>query len=361
MSKSLRDSEKWFRRGLWLVAFLFAWFLIGLGGAIVGDLPKVEERPLLESFIEPVALRTVKEELRQAELNKREVADELEQMRLKHNAAQSDTESEKEKFMAWVATRQATDRPEQDQELIARTQTVESLEARERVALAQLEVQQKRLLDAEQAERAAQRKLANLEEGAQSEFDAAVNAQELRVFVYRLMLTLPLLLAAAWAYKHKRKSQYWPFVWGFIWFAVFAFFVELLPYLPSYGGYVHYFVGIALTVLVGRQAIVGLNRYLEKQRLAEARPEHERRKVLDYDVATARLAKGICPGCERKIDTKNTSLDFCPHCGIGLHDHCTNCNIRKSTFARFCHACGSAAAKRAGGHDEAAPGVTGRP
>lgn len=31
MSKSLRLSEKWFRRGLWLVAVVFASFLIGLG------------------------------------------------------------------------------------------------------------------------------------------------------------------------------------------------------------------------------------------------------------------------------------------------------------------------------------------
>ncbi|MFN7507714.1 MAG: serine endopeptidase, partial [Limnobacter sp.] len=36
-------------------------------------------------------------------------------------------------------------------------------------------------------------------------------------------------------------------------------------------------------------------------------------------------------------------IDFCPHCGIGLHDKCTNCGVRKSTFSKYCHACGTGA------------------
>ena len=51
MSKSLRLSEKWFRRGLWLVAFVFAGFLIGLGGTVVGDLPKVERQLSLDDYM----------------------------------------------------------------------------------------------------------------------------------------------------------------------------------------------------------------------------------------------------------------------------------------------------------------------
>ncbi|MFP5482902.1 MAG: serine endopeptidase, partial [Gammaproteobacteria bacterium] len=114
-------------------------------------------------------------------------------------------------------------------------------------------------------------------------------------------------------------------------------------YLPSYGGYIRYLVGILITVLVGRQAILALNRYLEQQRLAEAQPETKRREVLDYDTALSRLLKGICPGCERAVDLKDPSIDFCPHCGIGLHDKCTACHSRKSTFSKYCHTCGTCA------------------
>jgi hypothetical protein len=55
----------------------------------------------------------------------------------------------------------------------------------------------------------------------------------------------------------------------------------------------------------------------------------------------ARLAKGVCPGCERPVDLKNERIDFCPHCGIGLFTACGSCTTRRSTFARFCHSCGT--------------------
>lgn len=342
MSKALRLSEKWFRRGLWLVALVFASFLIGLGGAVVGDLPKVETRQSLDDFMDPAATPKLRQTLKDAQRAGKDANETLEQAQLKLKVAQADNQAARETFSNWLATRRATARPEQDAELVQRTAQLDVLRKVERDALTSVEAQQQVGLDASQAQRRAQAQLQELQKAAQDKLYAAQRAQELRVFLYRLMLTLPLLAIAGWLFVKKRKGTYWPFVWGFVFFALFAFFVELVPYLPSYGGYVRYIVGIVLTVLAGRYAILALNRYLEKQKLAEQMPDAQRREELSYDTALTRLGKGLCPGCERAVDLKDVKNDFCPHCGIGLHDHCGHCDARKSAFAKFCHACGTA-------------------
>ncbi len=345
MSKALRLSEKWFRRGLWLVALVFASFLIGLGGTIVGDLPKVETPLRLDDFVDQSAAQPLREQAKAARQAEEEAQAALEQARLQHAKARGETQAARETFGNWLAARSATQRSEHDPEVIARTQALDALKGQERRAQQAVQVQQQAQLDARQALGSAQQRLDDLEQAGYEKMAAEQRRVELRVFLYRLALTLPLLVAAGWLFAKKRKSTYWPFVWGFIFFALFAFFVELVPYLPSYGGYVRYVVGIVVTALVGRYAILALNRYLERQKQAESLPDQERRKELSYDVALARLAKGVCPGCERPVDLKNEQIDFCPHCGIGLFDRCGACRTRKSAFARFCHACGTGAAQ----------------
>ncbi len=349
MSKALRLSEKWFRFGLWIVAFVFASFLIGLGGTIVQNLPRVEHHYTQEDFIDKPLAEQARNVIKQAQKTRTGAQESLEQARLRHNVTRANSATARDTFNNWLSTRQATRRAEQDSELIARTQELDELKAGERNALAAVEAQQKILLDAQQAEARAQTQLHELERDAAEKLATELRSQELRVFLYRLTLTLPLLGIAGWLFAKKRKSTYWPFVWGFIYFALFAFFVELVPYLPSYGGYVRYVVGIVITVLVGRYAIIALNRYLERQKLAETLPDVERRKELSYDTALARLAKKVCPGCERPVDLTNTAIDYCPHCGICLFDHCAGCNERKSAFAHFCHACGAVARDKAAG------------
>lgn len=344
MSKSLRLSEKWFRRGLWLVAVVFASFLIGLGSTIVGDLPRVEHTLELDDFMDRAAAEPLRNTIRDANLTEQQATREREQADLKLLTAQQASRAARETFANWIATRRATAQPDQDIELVARTKALDALKVKEDEAQRAVGVQRQVALDARQSRQRAQQQLAELERDARTRLDAENRRVELRVFGYRLALTLPLLVIAGWLFVKKRKSTWWPFVWGFIYFALFAFFVELVPYLPSYGGYVRYAVGIVVTVLVGRYAIIALNRYLARQKLAEAQPDTVRRNELSYDTALARLAKSVCPGCERPVDLKNAEIDFCPHCGIGLFDHCQACEARKSAFAKFCHACGTGAA-----------------
>lgn len=343
MSKSLRLSEKWFHRGLWLVAFLFAWFLTGLGGTLVGDLPQVEQSRSIADFMDPQRTPALKEAIKAAEAGAGQAQAALDQAQLKVQTARADNRASRETFDNWLATRSVTQRSEQDQEVLQRTRELDGLRKLERAALADVEKQQQALLDASQTQQRAEAELRTLEDEARSTFTAAQRAQELRVFLYRLALTLPLLAVAGWMFAKKRKGTYWPFVWGFIFFALFAFFVELVPYLPSYGGYVRYIVGIVLTVVGGRYAIGALQRYLERQKLAEALPDNQRRKDLNYDLALTRLGKNVCPGCERAVDLKDGKTDFCPHCGLCLFDHCSHCAARKSAFALFCFSCGASA------------------
>ena len=343
-TSSNRLPEKWFRRGLWLVAFVFAGFLIGLGGKIVGDLPQAAPYKELREYVnhtiyDPLLLKQTHLQDTQTSLQ-----EQSEQASLALEKQRNIRQSEQTSLDNWLATRSATEQSDQNPEVIARTQKLDALKTEERQAQQRSEGIQQQQLDSNQRLAKVNTELAQLDEAAQVLKDADDRKIELRVFLYRLALTLPLLLIATYLFMKQRGSRWWPFVWGFIYFALFAFFVELVPYLPSYGGYVRYIVGIGVTVLVGRYAIVALNRYLERQKQAEQLPDQERRKELSYDVALARLAKSVCPGCERPVDLKNDKIDYCPHCGIGLFDRCGHCSTRKSAFARFCHACGHAAA-----------------
>ncbi|SEJ33440.1 hypothetical protein SAMN04244572_03575 [Azotobacter beijerinckii] len=345
MSKAQRLSEKWFRLVLWIIAVVFAGFLIGLGGTLMKNLPLVEESLHSEDFIDRPAAEQAHQAIEQQRRLAQEIRDAQDQAQLKLEVARQDSLSARDSLNAWLASRQATQQSSRDAELLQRTAALEKLKIAERAAHAAVEAEQQRLLDAQQSEARAQNRLQELEQQAWERLQGELQRQELRVFLYRLALTLPFLVVAGWLFARRRKSPWWPFVWGFIFFALFVFFVELVPYLPSYGGYVRHAVGILITVLVGRQAIVALNRYLERQRQAEARPDAERRQELSYDTALARLAKKVCPGCERAVELDNPQIDYCPHCGIGLFDHCGQCQQRKSAFARFCHACGTPAAR----------------
>ncbi|MCS0588797.1 serine endopeptidase [Massilia norwichensis] len=343
MNKGLRLTETWMRRALWLVAFVFAAFLIGLGSQVIDNLAYFEPAPSAESLVDPAKAAPLQAAIAQAGRTRESAGQALEQAQHQHEVAAAKTRSARQAFDNWLATRHTTARPDQDAELIGRTRELDKLVAAEHEALEAVQAQQQVLLDAAQAEKRADSAYENLLEPARTLAREQAERQARTVFLLRIGVTVPLLGLAAWLFRNKRNGTYWPFTWGFIFFALFAFFVELVPYLPSYGGYVRYGVGIFLTIVVGRYAIRWLQAWLERQKAAEALPEQERRTTMRYDLAMDRIGKGLCPSCERPTNFKDKTLAHCPHCGIGLFDRCTACRTRKNAFTRFCFSCGTPA------------------
>ena len=344
MIKGARVPERAYHIILWVVSIVFAGFIVGLGNLIIGDLPQVEERVLPETTIESPDARNIRVELAAIAARHGQIDDKLEIERLQLDQAKRASQTGTETFQAWIQARTATTNPQQDPEVLARTRTLEQLKANERGIQSTIDELEREAVPLEQRSSALQQEQARLEARAEPDRERAAFWEEMRIFGLRLAITLPMLLVAVWLVWKKRKSDYWPLARGFVLAALFVFFVELVPYLPSYGGYVRYGVGILLTLVAGLFLIKNMRSYLEKRQVAEQQAEEERRKLVSHDEAFKKMATKVCPGCDRPIASmEGSESNFCVHCGMTLFNHCSQCNTRKMAFFRYCMTCGTSA------------------
>jgi hypothetical protein len=346
----LRVPERLFSLAMWVVSLVFASFLIGLGGKLVGELPGVEQRVDIDQFVDSAqrgALAARFDSLRRVV---REGEGARERAALAVTASDNAYAAAKATFDNWIATRSATTDPAQDPEVIERTRALDALRDASRTREEALELVDVTLLRARQGLSEVESAQEGLREAARTRFERAQFSQELGVFGLRLALTLPLLLLAGWMVARKRRTDYWPLYRGFVLFALFAFFVELVPYLPSYGGYVRYGVGIVTSLVVGHFVIRAMRQYLAKRQQVAQQTESERRGALRYEEALKKMSGGVCPGCERAIaGGPNGPSNFCVHCGMMLFDLCGACDTRKNAFFQYCPSCGTGAASQLAG------------
>jgi predicted RNA-binding Zn-ribbon protein involved in translation (DUF1610 family) len=344
MIKAIRVPERAFSITMWVLSFIFAGFLVGLGGLVIDDLPRVDHPVEIGQFVDQKAAAEIEASRAAAALQRDAIQRQIDIAEPVRQSAQNDYGAKREAFDNWIKTREATTDSKQDPEVISRTRDLDALNDRVRA--------QEKIVEGLTADQAGiERKVTDLdqrrsalENAASSTFQGALFKQDLEVFLYRLLFTLPLLVIAGWMVKTKRKSAYWPLMRGFGLFALYAFFFQLVPYLPSYGGYIRYIVGIGLTIIASHYLIKWMQHYLANRVVAEQKAEVERKQSIRYEDALKKMSANVCPGCERPIATTGDVLaDYCVHCGMQLFDNCKSCATRKLAFFRYCMSCGTTA------------------
>jgi len=333
MAKSTRRPQQVYTLVMWLLSIVFAGFLMGLGSLIIKDLPKVDNSVTLMAFADEGEINKIDSALETLGQSRANAMRDIEDRQIERDNARTRYLNGRASFENWIKTRTATQSNAQNSEVITRTQQVEALKALEGEAEQKFQTAQTALRQFNREESDLKEMRSDLISAAQPAYNKALNNQALRVFLMRLALTLPLLILAGWLVAKKRESAYWPLYRGFVLFALFAFFVELVPYLPSYGGYVRYTVGLIMVVVFGHFIIRSMRRYLERKKLEESRSESERRGSIEYETALKKISAKTCPGCDRSIIQRDDiETDFCVHCGIRLKQKCGNCGERNISF-----------------------------
>ncbi|WP_186176874.1 zinc ribbon domain-containing protein [Burkholderia gladioli] len=342
-SQAFSRPERWLRLASWALAIVFALFLNMLGSLVIRDLMFAPRGgpPEAAQFADTARDATLRDERRALEGERASLSTRQDAANAGATRARRDYDNAREAFRNWVATRTATGDSSRNPELLARTQELDKLQA----ALAGWQKQQDTLADQasalEQRSSALETRAEQAGGEADQRYQAALRRYSLAVFGWRLAFTLPVLLLAVWLFLRYRRARYWPFVHGFGLFALSAFFVELVPYLPDFGGYVRVAVGIALTIFAGIYMLRAFQRYVERKREEMQRSQDERAQSIGYEKAIASFQKKMCPSCDKPWSLGGEQSTFCIHCGLKLFQSCA-CGTRNFAFFPFCSGCGAA-------------------
>ncbi len=267
-------------------------------------------------------------------------------------AARSNYSDEKESFDNWIKTRKTIGSPSNDIDVLNRAHRLDEfykVQQEWRVQLSAIDDTIQQIRNSQDIVHSR-----NSEEQARVDalFESALKDYDLKVFLLRLILVLPILIAGIWFVIKFRSNKYWPLFRGFSFYSLYAFFFGLVPYLPSYGGYIRYTVGIVLCMFGGYYAINRIRKYLEQKKIELETSSKERSKHVQSDTAEKALMNHVCPSCGKDFILKNWEYsatiektapfvtDFCRFCGLELFSKCDKCVTKNFVHLSNCSHCG---------------------
>lgn len=356
MELNSKKLERTSRIVYYSISIILCIFLILLSNRIIGDLDSVTVRPEVDNFIDKVKMADLDNKINEINIEIEKINTSKSTIERTIDIARENYANEKQSFENWLQTRKTLGSPDKDQEVISRARKLDEFYKIEQDWRLQLNEKQTEIDAKLKHQQEFQDLVYREKDKAEVKYYSELKHYDLIVFLIRLLFVAPILALGIFFFMRFRRNKFWPLFFGFTLFSFYAFFFGLVPYLPSYGGYVRYAVGIVLSAGLGYYAIKTIRQFLEKKQEELKISTQERAKNVQISVAEKALENHFCPSCGKDFiikkwefpSTKNTDIDtyklvtsFCRHCGLELFKNCGNCGNKNFAHLPFCSSCGT--------------------
>lgn len=355
MELNSKKLERTSRIVYYSISIILCLFLILLSKKIIEDLDTATVRPEIENFENKPIMASLESKIKVLD-------SELENLHTKKiviektiATAKDNYANEKQSFDNWVQTRKTLGSPDKDQEVINRARKLDEFYKVEQDWRSQLNSRQLEIDAREKKRQEIRNSIDKESQKAEAKYFEELKHYDLVVFLIRLLFVAPILALGIFFFIRYRRHKFWPLYFGFTLFSIYAFFFGLLPYLPSYGGYVRYAVGIILSAGLGYYAIKKIRQFIETKQAELQVSTQERAKNVQKEVAEKALENHFCPSCGKDFlikkwefplknnenDAYKLVTDFCRHCGLELFKSCVKCGNKNFAHLPFCSCCGT--------------------
>jgi len=237
MELNSKKLERTSRIVYYSISIILCIFLILLSNRIIDDLDSTTNRPYPTDFENKSVLAELDKnmEAQDAELDNLYAKKETVEKTIA--TAKDNHTNEKQSFDNWLETRKTLGSPDKDQEVIARVKKLDEFYKVEQEWRTELNVLQTQIDETQKKKQEIQKSIDKEQDEAYKKYENALKKYDLKVFLIRLIFVAPILALGIFFFIRYRRHKFYPLFFGFTLFSLYAFFFGLVPYLPSYGGY----------------------------------------------------------------------------------------------------------------------------
>ena len=355
MELNSKKLEKTSRLIYYSISVILCLFLILLCNRIIDDIDNTSTRPITENFENKVNLSQLNAKEGSLNLQSENLTSQKSLIEKTITIAKGNYTNEKQSFDNWVQTRTTLGSPDKDKEVIDRAKKLDEIHRVQEDWEIKSDAKQNEIEKVSKEINAIGKQIEKERNEAENKFESALKSYDLKVFLIRLLLVAPILGLGIFFFVRYRRHKFWPLFLGFTLFSFYAFFVGLVPYLPSYGGYIRYTVGIIISIGLGYYAIKTIRKYIDDKQAELKVSTDQRSKKVQTEVAEKALENHYCPSCGKDFiikkwefpikgkenEAQTNVTDFCRHCGLELFCNCKVCENKNFAHLPFCSSCGT--------------------